>query len=428
MHVKAIKANLKGIDIDLVDLKPNVVLHGKNGGGKTAVLHAMQAGLTGGVFDYAGRDEVKLAEALAELVPAGEEGVRSEVTFGDVATDYNHLWVVKDGKPARADGGGPDLRFIYTEAERALIGTKPDARAYPWLLTSFVDDKEVQRHQPKMDDETLANFGRYAKAQAHIPSRTARLAGIIAKARKDLNAHKATAKRIEIALEVLYGLSSTQKAGIFESIEYLTAFQLEKELTTCGVCGTGDIHLNTLEQRRQTASERLRDLEDVHVAVRLVKALTSNLESTRAKIEPVQRVLDVALEWSQAAVQSQKKDIEGVVNKRMPRWLRITLDFGKRFRILKVKKGQVAEPISGAETVVVVTAFAAAAANNSGAPCIIIPPDRAYDSDHARALMAILEASSASGWLQLISVPRGRRRADWTYVAVDGSSAKVEKG
>jgi energy-coupling factor transporter ATP-binding protein EcfA2 len=69
--IERIKTNIKGNDIDLTLTRSHVVLYGPNGGGKTALLNALQWHFLGQVSDLGGREGSAKAGYLVKLLGPG---------------------------------------------------------------------------------------------------------------------------------------------------------------------------------------------------------------------------------------------------------------------------------------------------------------------------------------------------------------------
>lgn len=74
-HIERIKTDIKGNDIDLTINRSHVVLYGPNGGGKTALLNALQWHFLGQVSDLGGREGSAKADYLVKLLGPGMDQV-----------------------------------------------------------------------------------------------------------------------------------------------------------------------------------------------------------------------------------------------------------------------------------------------------------------------------------------------------------------
>lgn len=408
-HPLTLSARVKNQRADYEDLGPNVLLIGGNGSGKTAVLNGLQLATTGAARDYAGRDEVKLKAALQSLDPDGQDDARADVVFDDGSTA---TWSLKDGQSGRT------LRMIYEEAEAALVGTNIKGRALPWLCENFVPANVVRATRPEIEEATLAAFVAYRDMHKDKTG-TDGLVAIYESAKKDAYAAKRQVKKYAECEKVLSELNNDGAVALLASIGALTGFQVAKGMTKCGVCGqeaTEDIYADRLGMVNFALPDRVR------TGTWVPKALTDHLmllaQEEQAMFEHSQRVADVALDWMEAALRLHAKEISQQVNKFLPEDLHINLDVtSKRWAILR----DGFEAHSGAETVVIISAFAAAASSRSRVPCLLVPPDRAYDDSRVRALMDIIAVAPCGGWLQIVSAPRGRPRKGWTYLEIGDS-------
>jgi len=410
-YPKNLCTNIKGIEADLEGLKKNVLVIGPNGGGKTAMLHALQLALSGAARDFAGRDEVKLAAALHSLKPEGAEVVVSTVTLDDGAVAE---WGMNGAGKPRYDNPVP-FRMLYEEAEAALVGTNIKGRALPWLCANFVPAAVVRATRPDMDEATLKALVAYRDQHQDKPG-TSGLVAIYNHAKKDAAAHKRQGKSYAQAYEVLKSLDVDQAVPILTSILALTGFQVMRENPICGVCAQ-DADLPTFTERMDQAKAGLATRQGgTWVPKHLTDHLQQLVNDHTAQAAHAEAVAEVVLEWMDAALQAYIPQLVELVNSYLPETHTISFDIeNKRWRILRLG----VEASSGAETVITVTAFAAAAADRSQQPCLIVPPDRAYDGNSIRLLMDILGKSQAAGWLQLISRPKGRTRKDWSYLDLD---------
>lgn len=74
-HITRIKTDIKGNNIDITFTRSHIVLYGPNGGGKTALLNALQWHFLGQVSDLGGREGSAKANYLVKLLGPGMDQV-----------------------------------------------------------------------------------------------------------------------------------------------------------------------------------------------------------------------------------------------------------------------------------------------------------------------------------------------------------------
>jgi hypothetical protein len=122
-----IQSNVKG-RVELNIDHQHIIIHGRNGGGKSAVVHSIELACFGGVYDAAGRD-VKQKGLVQHVAAPGEE-LRSHVTFN---CGLSCTW------PTKNQHGLINPLAITAEA---MTGSTSKLLIY--LLQNMDDDHEVK--------------------------------------------------------------------------------------------------------------------------------------------------------------------------------------------------------------------------------------------------------------------------------------------
>jgi hypothetical protein len=138
MHIHTVESNIKG-GVSL-ELGQRTLLLGRNGGGKSSVVQAIDLAVRGCVRDGEGRDEMKLLGAIARFFPENTKEMSSSVMLSDGQTEY--AWAAKnDGKTIKttlkkhADMAGGEVNFLFEKVQGVLAKEPAQVRAW---LSNFV--------------------------------------------------------------------------------------------------------------------------------------------------------------------------------------------------------------------------------------------------------------------------------------------------
>jgi hypothetical protein len=138
MYIQTVESNIKG-GVS-VELGQRTLLFGRNGGGKSSVIQAIDLAVRGCVRDGEGRDEMKLLGAIARFFPENTKEMTSSVMLTDGQTEF--AWAAKnDGKTIKttlkkhADVAGGEVTFLFEKVQGVL--SKEPAQVRAWL-SNFV--------------------------------------------------------------------------------------------------------------------------------------------------------------------------------------------------------------------------------------------------------------------------------------------------
>ena len=165
-----IKSNVKGfVDVELE--VPYALLMGRNGSGKSAIVHSAELACFGALYDAAGRD-VK-SKALVQHIAAPKEMLFSQVDFLDGSS---RLW----------PNNFTDMRNPLHEAMEAMAGSTHKLMEY--ILRHADEDIEVELSFPYWAS-AVRSHGGYRQA----------LLAMYTDCSASLRKHQATAREVKIA-------------------------------------------------------------------------------------------------------------------------------------------------------------------------------------------------------------------------------------
>lgn len=176
--IRSINSNLKGMKETLRFESEYILLLGKNGSGKSTVVHAIELALTGAAADMAGKD-VKLKSRLRHLLPAHYEEDSKLFACAVMGNGYQY------------DYGGwrfAPYRHVVKECMDAMTGSG-DA-FYRFVLEHTLDEMEIELDYP-LWSQMVTQHKSHRHALLHMETNL----------RKSLTKHRATAKELGIALK-----------------------------------------------------------------------------------------------------------------------------------------------------------------------------------------------------------------------------------
>lgn len=176
--IKTLTTNVKQCDGDdtLYRFKrPYVLVHGKNGGGKSSIMHGLELACFGQVFDVVGKD-IKLKKHLNYLTD-GDTNVKAQIT-----TSENELWRY----PSKPKDDAPEYINAVPLALSAIKGSKV---AFAKFLLKYLD-KDIELSLPIRGwDAIVTSAKSHRDALLRVEESTS----------KRLRTHRATLKELEIA-------------------------------------------------------------------------------------------------------------------------------------------------------------------------------------------------------------------------------------
>ena len=158
IYAKRVRSPLKGgVDVELGE---KVVLWGRNGGGKTAVLQALKLGTKGYVDDQEGQDGVSGTPAIARLFPKGAD-LEASVEMSD-GTEFSWKATRKKTGFTKPKMVQPyDVRFPFHAVKALLSGDDKKIRA--WLEkkvgNSLSEEDLLNMLPPAQHDEAKKALG-----------------------------------------------------------------------------------------------------------------------------------------------------------------------------------------------------------------------------------------------------------------------------
>lgn len=409
-YITHIETNIKDLGASFEFDRAHVFVAGYNGTGKTALFNAIELALIGEAFDFAGRDGVRSSSLLKGLLPQGAPILYSKLKFSDGS---EASWILEPGhKPVHKPPPFP-VTMPLREALNALTGSK--AVAMRFLMRNYGPFKSITNDTPEL-------WGIYNDQFTDMFYRD-RLLAVEAKARKNVSAHKKQVTACKNGLEALKAnedLALTQKAEVVHAIRSLTAFQLDKKLSTCGICGQ-QVDEDTLRDRNFVANEKSLSLPQVSVDV--VAGLVAAREVAQRRVDQHQAVVDRIMRRLEAwtrwyAPKFERKLADSPIG---PIGLQITGSYVLIGR--KQNNGTIWPVISGAENIILATTMAALARRASNLQdkgiSVLIAPDRAFDPVMLRKLLNLAGGIDANIFIQSTLTPRGRPPKEWSRVVLN---------
>ena len=427
-HVVRVVSNIKSPDGTPyeVPLGKNTVLIGANEAGKSAVAESVQLARTGTAYGLLYRDKpIKDGSLLSALIPDISNSAVVTVQLDDGETSF---WELERGKRPKR-GGSEGSTLSVAELHAVMAGNDETKAKFFW--NKLCSDIAIGDLIGLIDEdlhETLVLVCPLADGRVNLVDALARLGKI-------QRNQSSTVKAGQIALESLGSFQEVSDAELIGVGKGLSRAHLRDLVQTIYVDYRSDPTLQASHVLRhlvsllggQDAIKRIPPTEEVqaeYAEVLLSKrlcgaAIAARNGEKRAKSlqDSLKQLKSALLEVMFKMIEAASRNFSDAVSVFLPEGEKFVFevqgDF--RLRIGLERDNETHTALSGSTEA---RLLAAIAAQLGGKDDLIVVDDRMWDADTLARTMSVLEKAESQVILMTTLKPKGRKKANWTYVEI----------
>jgi hypothetical protein len=409
-----------------VPLGKNTVLIGPNEAGKSAIAESIQLARTGSAFGLLYRDKpIKDGSLLSALIP---EVSNSAIVTAELDDGECCFWELERGK--RPKRGGPEGGSLsVAELHAVMAGNNETKGKFFWnKICSPVPIGDLLSLVDEELHEALVLVSPLHSGAVSIPDALARLG-------KFQREQSSVIKAGQIALESLGSFQSVSgeelegvgrglsRAFLRDLIRMLyidyradPTIQASHVLRHLVNYMGGDEAIKRIPPTPDVQAEYAEVLLSTRLS-RAANAARNGEKKARSLQDSLKALKEALLDIMFEMLDAAARNFAEAVGKFLPKGERFVFEVGAdlQLRIGLERENEVHTALSGSTEARVLAAIAATLGNKDS---LIVVDDRMWDADTLSKTMGVLEKADSQVVLMTTLRPKGRKRANWTYVEI----------